>query len=270
MTLADKGELPSVSRLFAASGMHGRPAYELAAVAGGLLAGQPAPAIGEPAAEAAAGLGATREGEPLRPVGGLSKRIADIAIALVALILAAPVMLAVAGLIRLTTRGPALFAHRRVGYRGTPFYCYKFRTMVPDAEAALAAHLARDPDAAREWSETRKLRRDPRITTLGHLLRKSSLDELPQLINILRGDMSCVGPRPVVTEELERYGPFVDDYLSARPGLTGLWQVTGRSSTDFASRVSLDSHYVRHWSLIADVVILARTTVAVMRLDEVC
>jgi exopolysaccharide production protein ExoY len=268
MTLADKGELPAVSRLLAASRMRGRPAYELAAVAGGLVAGQAAPAIAEPAAEPVAA--PTREGEPPRPVGGLPKRIADIAIALVALILAAPVMLAVAGLIRLSTGGPALFAHRRVGYRGTPFYCYKFRTMVPDAEAALAAHLARDPDAAREWSETRKLRKDPRITPLGHLLRKSSLDELPQLINILRGDMSCVGPRPVVTEELERYGPFVDDYLSARPGLTGLWQVTGRSSTDFANRVSLDSHYVRHWSLIADVVILARTTVAVMRLDEVC
>jgi exopolysaccharide production protein ExoY len=208
--------------------------------------------------------------EPFRPLGGWPKRITDIGVAAVALVLAAPLMLAVACLIRATTGGPALFAHTRVGYRGRPFACYKFRTMVADADRALAEHLARDPSAAREWSETRKLRHDPRITRLGHLLRKSSLDELPQLFNILRGEMSCVGPRPVVTEELELYGSFARDYLSTRPGLTGLWQVTGRSSTDFTRRVSLDSHYVRNWSLLADLTILARTTFAVMRLDEVC
>jgi exopolysaccharide production protein ExoY len=207
---------------------------------------------------------------PFGPLGGWPKRVTDLGVALTALVLAAPIMLAVAGMIRITTRGPALFAHSRVGFRGKPFACYKFRTMVANADEALADYLARDPQAAQEWAETRKLRHDPRITRLGHVLRKSSLDELPQLFNVLRGEMSCVGPRPVVTEELGLYGASVREYLSTRPGLTGLWQVTGRSSTDFARRVSLDSHYVRNWSLLADLTILFRTTFAVLRLNEAC
>ena len=140
--------------------------------------------------------------------------------------------------------------------------------MAVDAERLLPEYLARHPQAALEWETTRKLRYDPRVTRVGHLLRKTSLDELPQLFNVLRGEMSCVGPRPVVSDELALYGAFSEDYLRTRPGVTGLWQVTGRSTTDFAHRVSLDSHYVRNWSLLADAVILARTTFAVARFDQ--
>ncbi|ODT08716.1 MAG: sugar transferase [Mesorhizobium sp. SCN 65-20] len=195
--------------------------------------------------------------------------MADVVIAASALILAAPIMLIVALLIRLTTGGPALFSHSRVGFRGKPFDCYKFRTMVRNSDEVLRAHLASDPEAARQWAEKRKLRNDPRITFFGMLLRKSSIDELPQLFNILKGEMSCVGPRPVVSDELTRYGDQVDNYLAARPGLTGLWQVTGRSSTDYANRVALDSQYVRDWSLRSDAIILARTVFAVLRFNEV-
>ena len=204
-----------------------------------------------------------------RPVGGRSKRLLDVVVALPALLVALPLMIVVALLIRFTGGGSAIFAHQRLGYSGRTFPCYKFRTMVRDADAALASHLAIDPEAAIEWRETQKLRNDPRVTPVGRLLRKSSLDELPQLINILRGDMSCVGPRPITVDELERYGEYARDYLSARPGLTGPWQVTGRSKTDFATRVSLDKHYVRNWSLLSDLAILAKTPVAVIRTEEV-
>lgn len=207
-------------------------------------------------------------GMPQRPLGGWPKRAADVVIALSALILAAPVMLIVALLIRATAGGPAIYSHSRVGFTGKPFNCYKFRSMVANADQVLHDHLAANPQAATEWEQNRKLKNDPRITLLGMMLRRSSLDELPQLFNILRGDMSCVGPRPIVTDELKRYGDHVGEYLRTRPGLTGLWQVTGRSTTDYASRVLLDSHYVRNWSLWADFVILMRTIVAVMKFDE--
>lgn len=205
---------------------------------------------------------------PSSPLGGWPKRTADVMIAISALILAAPAMLAVALLIKVTMGSPAIFSHRRVGFNGTSFNCYKFRSMVANAEQVLREHLANNPEAAREWEETRKLKRDPRVTLLGQMLRKSSLDELPQLFNVLRGEMSCVGPRPIVTDELKRYGDQVGEYLHTRPGLTGLWQVSGRSNTDYANRVALDSQYVRDWSLWADVVILARTVFAVMRFDQ--
>jgi len=207
-------------------------------------------------------------GSPLSPLGGWQKRAVDLATAVVMLLLAAPVMLIIAFLIRVSTGGPALFAHTRLGFNGRPFRCYKFRTMVANSEQVLREHLAANPQAAQEWNETRKLKRDPRITFLGMMLRKSSLDELPQLFNILRGEMSCVGPRPIVAEELDRYGVSAGEYLRARPGLTGLWQVTGRSSCDYSTRVALDSQYVRDWSLLVDFVILLRTIFAVMRFDE--
>jgi exopolysaccharide production protein ExoY len=225
---------------------------------------EPAP-VGDPAPD--------REPEPrapLHPLGGQPKRLVDVAVAIVGLILAAPIMLLIVALIRSTSKGPAIFAHGRVGFAGQPFQCYKFRTMVFDSGRVLAEHLAADPQAAREWRETRKLRRDPRITFLGQVLRKSSLDELPQLYNILRGDMSCVGPRPIVYEELEQYGAFAAEYLSTRPGLTGLWQVNGRSSTDYSRRISLDTQYVRNWSLWRDLIILCRTSVAVLKVHQVC
>ena len=192
----------------------------------------------------------------------------DVTVALIALVLASPVMLMIALLVWLTDGGPAIFSHSRVGFGGKPFACYKFRTMVANSGQVLIDHLASNPEAAREWEQNWKLKHDPRITFLGHILRKSSLDELPQLINVLRGDMSCVGPRPVVPDELQRYGISAADYLKARPGLTGLWQVTGRDAMDYASRVAIDSRYVRNWSIWSDFVILCRTAIAVMKFDQ--
>lgn len=192
----------------------------------------------------------------------------DVTVALIALILAAPVMLAVALLILVTEGGPVIFSHGRVGFNGKRFACYKFRTMVTNSEQVLADYLASNPEAAAEWGQNWKFKNDPRITFLGHILRKSSLDELPQLINVLRGDMSCVGPRPVVPDELQRYGTCAIDYIQTRPGLTGLWQVTGRDAIDYPSRVSIDSSYVRNWSIRADVVILIRTIFAVLKFDQ--
>jgi len=192
----------------------------------------------------------------------------DVSVALIALVLAAPVMLAVALLILVTDGGPAVFSHTRVGFNGKRFACYKFRTMVANSERVLADYLASNPEAAKEWEQNWKFKNDPRITFLGRILRKSSLDELPQLINVLRGEMSCVGPRPVVPDELKRYDSCAIDYLKTRPGLTGLWQVTGRDAMDYPSRVAIDSRYVQEWSLWADVVILVRTVFAVMKFDR--
>jgi exopolysaccharide production protein ExoY len=203
-----------------------------------------------------------------QPVGKTRKRLLDLAVASLALVLAAPAMLAIAVCIRATDSGPIIFAHRRVGFSGRPFDCYKFRTMRTDAAAALEKHLAENPDAASEWRERKKLRHDPRITPFGKLLRISSLDELPQFINVLRGEMSCVGPRPVIAEELQLYGVSAADYLNARPGITGLWQVSGRNSIDYAERVRLDSRYVRTWSLRRDLMIMLRTAFAVIRVDH--
>ena len=140
--------------------------------------------------------------------------------------------------------------------------------MVTNGDEVLARHLAADPAAAEEWRLNRKLTNDPRVTRLGSLLRKSSLDELPQLLNILRGEMSCVGPRPVSAEELERYGAHVDEYLSARPGITGSWQVSGRSSVSYEDRIKLDADYVRKWSFGSDVLILLRTVPALLKVDQ--
>ncbi|MDF3156496.1 sugar transferase [Mesorhizobium sp. XAP10] len=211
---------------------------------------------------------AIRAGMTIPPIGGLLKRIMDLAIAGTALIMAAPVMIVVALLIRMTAGGPAVFSHSRIGFGGKPFDCYKFRSMVANSEEVLKAYLDANPHVCKEWEETHKIRNDPRVTLLGGMLRKSSLDELPQLFNIIRGDMSCVGPRPIVKDELKRYGDHLGEYLRTRPGLTGLWQVSGRSSMDYANRVALDSQYVRNWSVWLDIVILFRTVFAVMRFDR--
>ncbi len=202
------------------------------------------------------------------PVGGFGKRATDIVIASMALILIAPLMLAVSALIYLTMGRPVLFAQQRVGANGVSFRCYKFRSMVTNAQEKLAQYLTENPEAARMWQETQKLKDDPRITPLGHILRKTSIDELPQLFNVLRGDMSCIGPRPVLASELQRYGKHAAEYLKAKPGLTGLWQVSGRSNTGYAERVKLDRFYVRRWSFWLDLVILLKTIPALMRLDD--
>jgi undecaprenyl-phosphate galactose phosphotransferase len=200
-----------------------------------------------------------------RPWPQLVKRAFDLAAALLLLAFLAPVLALVAARIRLSDGGggAVLFAHTRVGRHGRPFACYKFRTMVPNAAGALAELLARDPQARAEWARDRKLKDDPRVTPLGRFLRRTSLDELPQLVNVVRGEMSLVGPRPVVPDELERYGEARAYYLQVRPGLTGLWQVSGRSDLDYARRVALDAWYARNWTLWYDLLILVRTLLVV-------
>ncbi|MGA2129108.1 MAG: sugar transferase [Xanthobacteraceae bacterium] len=202
------------------------------------------------------------------PLGGAPKRLLDATVALGGLILLFPLMLCCALVVALTSPGPVMFRHRRIGFAGRPFYCLKFRTMVVDAEARLREHLARNPDARQEWETSHKLQNDPRITPLGQLLRKTSLDELPQLINVLRGEMSMVGPRPIVDGEVEKYREEFALYVSSRPGLTGLWQVMGRNSTTYAERVAYDVAYLRDWSLANDVRIIIRTIPHVLGSDS--
>ncbi len=218
-----------------------------------LLAGGHALGYGMPAQE---GLAAR-----LRPA---AKRAMDIAGAGLLLLLALPAFLAIAALVRMDG-GPAFYAHPRVGRGGRSFGCLKFRSMVIDADRRLAALLERNPAARREWETTRKLRDDPRVTWVGRFLRATSLDELPQLINVLKGEMSLVGPRPVQAAELAAYyGAATQHYLAVRPGLTGPWQVSGRSDTSYAQRVALDVGYVTQPSLLRDIRILLRTPVAVL------
>lgn len=191
------------------------------------------------------------------------KRAVDIAGALVLSLVFSPlILLLVLGL--QWQRGPLFFGHPRVGRGGQVFTCLKFRTMVPDADRRLAQLLASDPEARAEWDSSRKLTHDPRITRIGHFLRRTSLDELPQLLNVLRGEMSLVGPRPVTQSELEMYGPARSAYLSLRPGLTGQWQVSGRNDLSYAARVSLDEAYARKPSLLTDLSILMRTALVVL------
>jgi len=160
--------------------------------------------------------------------------------------------------------GPVIYRHRRVGQNGRTFECLKFRSMIPHADRALRELLEEHPELRAEWLRDRKLRNDPRITGIGRFLRRTSLDELPQIWNVLRGEMSLVGPRPVVREELMRYGRCLPVYLSARPGITGLWQVTGRNDTDYRRRVALDVYYVRKQNLLLDLYILSKTTLVVL------
>jgi lipopolysaccharide/colanic/teichoic acid biosynthesis glycosyltransferase len=187
------------------------------------------------------------------------KRAFDVLAAGGMLLLLAPIFLLLAALVR-RDGGAAFYAHTRVGQGGRGFGCLKFRSMVTDSQARLDALLAADPAARAEWEATRKLKNDPRITAIGHILRKTSLDELPQLVNVLRGEMSLVGPRPVVAAELdEYYGPAAAQYMSLRPGITGLWQVSGRSDLSWEDSVRLDMFYVENWSIMADVVIALKT-----------
>jgi lipopolysaccharide/colanic/teichoic acid biosynthesis glycosyltransferase len=194
----------------------------------------------------------------------VAKRAMDVAIASAALLVAAPFFLIVALMVRMDG-GPAFYAHPRVGRLGGIFGCLKFRSMVVDSQARLDALLEADPAARAEWDATRKLKNDPRITRIGRFLRATSLDELPQLINVLRGEMSVVGPRPVTRMELDSYyGAAAAHYLTVRPGITGLWQVSGRSDTSYDQRVALDVAYVSQPSLLADMRILIKTPVAVL------
>lgn len=199
------------------------------------------------------------------PVGGWTKRLTDICGASAALLMAAPLMLICIIAIKLTGKGKALFAHQRLGFNGEPFPCFKFRTMYADAAERLETILANDPAARAEWDANQKLVNDPRVTPVGAFLRRTSLDELPQFLNVLLGHMSLVGPRPIVRAEAPRYGAAYADYMKARPGITGLWQVSGRSDTGYDQRVELDAAYVNGWTLTQDVKILAQTVIVVLR-----
>ncbi|HYG25448.1 MAG TPA: sugar transferase [Caulobacteraceae bacterium] len=193
-----------------------------------------------------------------------ASRTVQFSLALVALVFVLPLMIAIAIAIYMQDRGPVIFAHRRVGRNGKHFYCLKFRSMAQDAERRLTELLATDPAAREEWEETHKLRHDPRVTPLGDFLRKSSLDELPQLFNVMRGEMNLVGPRPIVDAEVAKYGRRFQHYAAVKPGITGLWQVSGRSDLTYRQRVAMDCLYTRKRGLGLDVWIMAATVPAVM------
>ncbi len=191
------------------------------------------------------------------------KRVLDIVGAIVLAGVFSPLILAIMILMR-REGDSIIYKHRRIGRDGRAFECLKFRTMVPNADQLLRELLERDPAIKAEWVRDHKLRCDPRVTRVGRFLRRTSLDELPQLWNVMRGEMSLVGPRPVVREELLRYGRNARAYLSAKPGITGLWQVKGRNDTDYRRRVVLDTYYVRNQNLLLDLYILLQTTRVVL------
>lgn len=184
--------------------------------------------------------------------------------ALLLLILFGPLMVLVAIGVFISDPGPVIFKQRRIGRGGEVFNCFKFRTMTIDAEDRLANLLANDPDARTEWDRDQKLRKDPRVVGIGNFLRKSSLDELPQLFNVIRGDMSLVGPRPIVHSEIVRYGRYFKHYCAVRPGITGLWQISGRNDVDYRRRVAFDVVYARKGTLIGNVRILLLTVPSVV------
>lgn len=202
---------------------------------------------------------------PLDPSHALrAKRALDVTVAAAAIVFLGVLILTIALAVLVMQGRPILIRHSRIGRGGVPFPCLKFRTMVRDADAALSRHLAADPAAMLEWHATHKLKDDPRVTPLGRVLRQTSLDELPQLFNILRGEMSLVGPRPIVAAEIPRYGGGIVEYKSMRPGLTGLWQCSGRNDVSYERRVLLDRQYVRTWSLGGDIRIMLKTVPAVL------
>ena len=192
------------------------------------------------------------------------RRIVDIVASIALIVALAPLLLLLAVMVIVTDPGPPVFSHHRVGKNGKMFRCLKFRSMCVNAEARLDRMFVEDPLLKAEWERSHKLCRDPRVTRIGHLLRVSSLDELPQLFNVLSGSMTLVGPRPIVMREISQYGRFFSYYLSVKPGLTGLWQVTGRSSVSYQRRVAADILYVRTRSLGLDFRILLATVPAVL------
>ena len=192
------------------------------------------------------------------------KRALDLCIAITALAFLMPFMVFVAIMVRLADGGPAVFSQERIGRDGQTFRCHKFRSMITNSQGVLDQLLATDPVAAAEWAADQKLRNDPRITKIGAFLRKTSLDELPQLVNVIRGEMSIVGPRPIIQAEIPRYGRAFRDYTSVRPGLTGLWQVSGRNDTTYPERVAMDRHYARTNTVFGDISIILRTIPAML------
>lgn len=193
-----------------------------------------------------------------KPLNRIFKRLLDLVGAFTGILLLAGPIMVIALMIR-RDGGSVFYNQVRVGRHGKPFKCWKLRSMVPNATEVLKDILANDPQAKAEWDADFKLKNDPRVTKVGNIIRKTSIDELPQLWNVIKGEMSLVGPRPIVTKELEYYGKSKADYLAAKPGLTGLWQVSGRNDTSYAYRVYLDSWYVAHWSIWTDIVIIVQT-----------
>lgn len=193
------------------------------------------------------------------------KRAFDLGATLLGGLLISPLLVLLVILIRIDSKGPVLYSQNRLGKNGKHFRIWKFRSMVKDADAALERHLAAHPKLREEWEHTHKLTNDPRITRVGKILRATSLDELPQLINVLRGEMSLVGPRPIVDAEVAKYDEAFDLYKLVRPGMTGYWQVSGRSNTSYAYRVQLDSFYTRNWSIWLDLTVLIATTRVVLK-----
>ena len=187
------------------------------------------------------------------------KKFFDLLFSIFCLIFCLPLFIVISLLIKLNTRGPILYTQKRIGKNNIPFRCIKFRTMHPEAKDILENLLAKNSSIRKEFEETHKIKNDPRITAIGKFLRKTSLDELPQFINVLRGDMSVVGPRPIVKTEIPKYGQNLKKVLSVKPGITGLWQVSGRNNLTYKTRVMLDLNYVRNLSFIMDLRILIRT-----------
>lgn len=193
-----------------------------------------------------------------KPLWRTLKATTDFFGALLALIVLSPLFLIIAYKIK-KDGGAAFYSHERIGKNGKPFQCMKFRSMIINSKEVLEELLENDPEAKKEWEKDFKLRNDPRVTPVGKFIRKTSLDELPQLINVLKGDMSLIGPRPVIAEERKYYGDHWDEFLSVKPGMTGLWQVSGRNDTGYEERVQLDLNYIRNWNLWMDIIIAWKT-----------
>ncbi|MCC7476806.1 MAG: undecaprenyl-phosphate galactose phosphotransferase WbaP [Pirellulales bacterium] len=189
----------------------------------------------------------------------LTKRCLDLVVTLIGGIFLLPLFFCLALIVKLSSRGPAFYGHKRIGRYGVPFKAWKFRTMFENSNVVLEKYLEDNPELKEEWQRDHKLRFDPRVTRIGRFMRKTSLDELPQLWNVIRGDMSLVGPRPIVTDEIVKYGPHYGLYTMVKPGITGLWQVSGRNNTTYEERVQLDAYYVRNWSPWGDVFLLIKT-----------
>lgn len=202
------------------------------------------------------------------PFGLIIKRTLDIIGSIVGLVMLLPIFAFVIYMIK-KDGGSAFFGHKRIGLNNKIFKCWKFRSMAMDAEERLKTLLANDAKAKEMWDKHHKLMDDPRITKIGHFIRKTSLDEFPQLWNVLKGEMSLVGPRPIVEDEKKHYGDKINDYLSVKPGITGLWQVSGRNDTSYSHRVYLDSWYVQNWSVWCDVVILVKTVITLIKREGV-
>ena len=187
------------------------------------------------------------------------KSLFDFVFSLILIILGFPIFLLIIILIKFSSRGPIFFRHKRIGKERKPFYCLKFRTMHPEADDILQNLLDKNEELKEEFEKTQKLKNDPRVTTIGKFLRKTSLDELPQLLNVLKFEMSIIGPRPIIEEEIQRYGSSINRVLSIKPGMTGLWQVSGRNNLTYRRRIMLDCHYIEHFNLIMDLRIIIRT-----------